>query len=118
MTDERFNKYQLDVLQKCFTIVRDTVNESYREKVENNVAESPYESAPAFWGMLTESVRHFDDICGKILNNDIEALDPDQFREVMFLVEILEHDIDHIDQQKSCVLRSGLNLLVGMFRPE
>ena len=77
MTNERFNEYQIDVLRKCFTIVTDTVMESYREKVENNTAETPYESAPAFWGMLTESVNDFQGLCDKILSNDLEAVDCD-----------------------------------------
>ena len=69
MTNERFNEYQLETLRKCFTIVTDTVNASYREKIQSNTAESPFESAPAFWGMLTDSVNEFDCLCEKILAN-------------------------------------------------
>ena len=116
MTDERFNEHQIEVLRKCFAIVTDTVTESYREKVEKNVAESVYESAPAFWGMLPESVKDFEGLCEKILSNDLESVDSEQFQEVMFLVEVLEHEAAHTDLQKAQTLRSGLTLLVGMFR--
>ena len=116
MTGERFNEYQLDTLRECFEIVNDTVQKSYKKKIEENKSDNPFESAPAFWGMLTDSVRDFNDICGKILDNDLEAVGSEKWQEIMFLLEILERDKYRSDQEISRKLRIGLNLLVGMFR--
>lgn len=118
MTGERFNEYQIEVLCKCFAIVTDTVEESYRKKIESNTADSPYESAPAFWGMLTDSVNDFNEVCGNILANDLEAVDCRKWQEIMFLVERIEHEACRSDLEKSRILRSGLNLMVGMFRSQ
>ena len=116
MTGERFNEPQIETLRQSFGIISDTVEKSYRKKTEENTSDNPFEDAPAFRDMLTEAVRDFNDTCGKILNNDLEAVRMDKWQEIMFLLEILERDNFRSDWQTAKVLRAGLMLLVGMFR--
>lgn len=115
MTDERFNVYQLEVIKRCFDIVKEEVDSKYRSKTDEMLDKLPRHGRPRHWDVMKESVDNFDTVSGLLLSNKLDRFSGVQWQEMMLLVEVVEHG-QRNDPEKTRILDMGLNLLVGMFR--
>lgn len=114
MVEGKFNDAQIEALKESFAIVKKTIGNVYKNGIEAEKTDKTHRGNDMHWRLMREGIDDFEQVTGHICSNEFEKISGEKWQEVMFVLEVIEHN--DCRGKDAAALKRGLNLLVGMFR--
>ncbi len=111
MVEGKFNDAQIDALKESFSIAKDAIENIYKSGME---ADKAHCGNDMHWQQMRSGIDDFEQVTGHICSNELGKVSGEKWREIMFVLEVIEHN--DCGGEDAAALRKGLTLLVGMFR--
>ncbi len=114
MVEGKFYDAQIAVLKESFSIAENVIENIYSKGMEYNEADKAHCGNDMHWQKLRNGMDDFEQTTEHICLNELEKVSGEKWREVMLVLEVIEHN--DCRGKDAAALRRGLTLLVGMFR--
>lgn len=114
MIEGKFNDAQIAVLKESFAIAKNTIENVYKSRMDDCDADKTHCGNDTHWQMMNDGISDFQQVTECICSNELEKVSGEKWREVMFVLEVIEHN--DCRGEDAAALKKGLTLLVGMFR--